>query len=59
MHTDSATKTAHRSPDMAATFGLLLLKASIVGLTDPDGAPAALVRKPVLAGGAAAELELA
>lgn len=47
--------TPRRRPEDAATFALMLLKASI-GL-DGSAAPVATPKQPVLAGGAMAEAE--
>lgn len=51
--------TFRRSPEAAATFGLMLLKASIAGLSDGAAMADPAPKAPVLVGGAARALELA
>lgn len=46
--------TSRRRPEDAATIGLMLLKASIAGLSDGTASAEPAPRSPVLAGGAAA-----
>lgn len=53
----STSTTNRRRAEQAATIGLMLLKASVAGYTDPDGAMAIPNRAPVLTGGAQAKAE--
>lgn len=51
--------TSRRRPEDAATIGLMLLKASIAGLSDGAAMADPAPKAPVLVGGAARALELA
>lgn len=51
--------TFRRSPEDAATIGLMLLKASIKGLGDSAAPAISSPRQPTLVGGCARTLELA
>ena len=56
---DRRSTTFRRRPEDAATFGVMLLKASIVGLDDKAAPVVPAPRKPTLVGGVARALELA